>query len=461
MTLCTSSTNYCGGRALGRFSWKQPYTTSNLHQGWPGSLNDQSSNHSAPKIGEQEVRDTETPLINPNHIQEGLQTSNQEDPERICVLGVGRYGTLFAHAIAGLPNRPPISLLLHSKAKLHEWEDNDCCTKVLYDKVGEERRNYKVELLPPGPLLKGGLPREGDQFGYPTEPNTIHQLILSVKPQFAVYALSSIADRLTQDSTILFLQNGMGVVEEVNRQMFPEEMTRPTYMVATISHQVAMIDSNPFGLNLMGMGSTALGFLPRHSMHQQRTVGRLGQVAPSARYLLRTLTRIPELAAVGFIPTDILQLQLEQLAINAIIEPLTALLECCRGEIFHERPIIRTTRLLLAEISLVIRSLPELQGVANVTMRFSPDRLEALARMFCRLTPKETSLTLQEVRAGRLSSLDYLNGYIVRRGEELGLRCTLNYLLMQMVHGKGAMQRTRNIGDLPLQREDLSYDEIS
>jgi hypothetical protein len=40
--------------------------------------------------------------------------------------------------------------------------------------------------------------------------------------------------------------------------------------------------------------------------------------------------------------------------------------------------ILRTARLLLAEISLILRSLPEIQSYANLETRFSPDRLERM-----------------------------------------------------------------------------------
>ena len=439
---------------MGRFFWKKLYTTSNSYRNsyrlWQGreetDEDEESVSYRPPKITEQDASDTSS-----NQFQEDPQTSNRKDSERIYIQGLGHYGTLVAHAIAGLPHRPPITLLLHT-ATFHQWERNDRCTEVLYNKTGEKRRDYEIELLRPDwSTEEAVLPDAPNYQGDGTESNIILQLILSVRPQYTLFALSEVAHRLTHDSTVLFLQNGMGMVDEVNEKIFPDEKTRPTYVVASISHQVDSRPPNPFSVNHTGMGTTALGILPRRSMHRFRTVGGLDKVAFSARHLLRTLTRIPELAAVGFIPTDMLQWQLEQLAIAAIIGPLTTLVNCRRGEIFDVVHLIRTTRLLLSEISLVIRSLPELQGIANVTKRFSPDRLEALIRNICDRSPNEITTMLQDVRDGRLTSIEYLNGYIVRRGEELGLRCTMNYLLIQMIHGKGILQRHWDERELPLQ----------
>jgi len=159
----------------------------------------------------------------------------------------------------------------------------------------------------------------------------------------------------------------------------------------------------------------------------------------TARYLLRTLTRTPLLAAVGFSQTDLLQLQLEKLAVNAIVSPLTVMLDAKNGDVLSNFAMTRVMRLLLAEISLVIRSLPELRGVSNVRMRFSPGRLESLAVSVMRKTSENVISMLQDVRNGKQTEIDYVNGYIVKRGEEMGFKCVMNYMLLQLVKGKQQM----------------------
>jgi 2-dehydropantoate 2-reductase len=48
-------------------------------------------------------------------------------------------------------------------------------------------------------------------------------------------------------------------------------------------------------------------------------------------------------------------------------------------------------------------------------------------------TAKNTSSMLQDVRAGRTTEIDYINGYIIRRGRELGIECINNKRLVQLV----------------------------
>ncbi|KAL8965747.1 MAG: hypothetical protein Q9197_006348 [Variospora fuerteventurae] len=234
----------------------------------------------------------------------------------------------------------------------------------------------------------------------------------------------------------------MGVIEEVNDLVFPDPVTRPQYVLGITSHGVYR--KQPFNLIHSGHGTTALAILPRD----------IEEVKPdfesSALYLLRTITRTPALAAVGFAPTDLLQLQMEKLAVNAIINPLTALMGCLNGDLLQRTSISRVMRLLLAEISIVIRSLPELQGVPNVNTRFDIRRLEAQVLGIAEKTASNKSSMLQDISQGRLTEIEYINGYIIRRGEEAGIRCVLNYMLMHIIKAKGRLEGERQGVILPL-----------
>jgi len=40
---------------------------------------------------------------------------------------------------------------------------------------------------------------------------------------------------------------------------------------------------------------------------------------------------------------------------------------------------------------------------------------------------------LQDVKAGRRTEIDYINGYVVKRGKEQGVKCPMNEQLIDMV----------------------------
>lgn len=130
------------------------------------------------------------------------------------------------------------------------------------------------------------------------------------------------------------------------------------------------------------------------------------------------------------------------------------MLDSKNGDVLSNFAMTRVMRLLLSEISLVLRSLPELQGVSNVRMRFSPNRLESLAVSVMGKTSENISSMLQDVRKGKQTEIDYINGYVVRRGEEMGIKCVMNYMLLQLVKGKQQMINRRIDDYVPIVNDD-------
>jgi 2-dehydropantoate 2-reductase len=65
-------------------------------------------------------------------------------------------------------------------------------------------------------------------------------------------------------------------------------------------------------------------------------------------------------------------------------------------------------------------------------------------------TAKNTSSMLQDRRAGRPTEIDYINGYIVRRGKELGVECKVNKKLIELVkEGKVVSEENTKLGFKP------------
>lgn len=436
-----------------------------------------------------------------------LQYATQQSvPRRIHLLGTGSIGKLVAHSIRGIANPPPVTLLLHKKSLFEAWQNSAKEITVQDDGIEVRRKGYEAELLPlvrrqHGVKLKVGEPdvyEQGDTVSWrpheaaealktqetlqekseqqrdeeveaePTEDDTIHNLIVTTKAGVTVSALANIKHRLRRTSTICFLQNGMGVIEEVNQKLFPDEDERPNYMQGIITHGVnippAMVQRNPFYAVHAGHGTVALSLIPTPQAKGTSTdlVNGPRDIhdtqsdlwADSSRYLIRTLTRTPVLCAVGFTPTELLQLQLEKLAVNSVLNPLTVLLDARNGSILYNFAITRTMRLLLAETSLVIRSLPELQNIPNVATRFSAQRLETIVVSVANTTRDNISSMLADVRTGRKTEVEYINGYIVKRGEEIGIKCVVNYSIMQMVLGKSAVTHREVQGEYATEPRD-------
>lgn len=516
---------------------------------WPRREDDEAIKNAAPD--EENVDSIHAPVTEVKSSFTTIsQSRKQQVARRVHILGAGNLGAFIAHSLAGIPDRPPITLLLRRR-QLRVWEDYDCSIEITTHGMKEIRRGFDAEAihrLPENPstevenrsangeelsnktevegrqdslpsdmitrsrdILHVNTPsskesnpdaadglqhdRPGDgifpevslarnedpskletridvrftqaeqdvhksqqkvedietsrQVRFPDDQEeTIYHLIVSVKAPQTVKAIQAVAHRLTKDSSILFLQNGMGIAQEVNEKIFPNEKHRPTYIVGVVSH--GLYSKRPFCVVHAGEGTIALGVLPRMPMDENIQLESLNQLSTSARYLMRTMTRTAVFVAVGFSPTDLLQQQLDKLAVNCIINPLTAILDCKNGALLYNFYFTRVIRLLLAEISLVIKSLPELKNVPNVNMRFDTLRLERLVSSIAKTTAENYSSMVQDIRSGRLTEIDYINGYIVKRGEEMGIHCVMNYMLMHMVKGKNKNSFQEKVHLLPL-----------
>lgn len=83
-------------------------------------------------------------------------------------------------------------------------------------------------------------------------------------------------------------------------------------------------------------------------------------------------------------------------------------------------------------------------------MRFDTLRLERLVASIAYTTAENYSSMVQDYRSGRVTEIDYINGYIVKRGENLGIHCAMNYMLIHMVKGKSKYTSLENADPLPL-----------
>jgi len=376
---------------------------------------------------------------------------------------MGSIGIFIAHSLAGLTNPPPITLLMHHPNLYEAWNNKaDRRMRLRTHDIQVYRQGFDVDLLTGDgwwenrdDMVGEGVRAEGTASGEPI----IQSLILTVKAGHAVRALRSVAHRLTSQSTILLLQNGMGVVEDINEEVFTDPEFRPNYMLGINTHGV--FRPRPWTAVHAGFGTMSLSIVrdpQKHPVESQSENAKDAQrtnddsaYPASARHILRTITRTPVLAATGFMEIELLQIQLEKLAINAVINPLTAMVDCENGELLHNKGFSRTMRLLIAEISAVFRALPELHAVPNARMRFSPERLETLCIGVANRTAKNRSSMLEDVVRGQLTEIEYINGYVVKRGEEQGLKCVMNYMLMQMILGKTQQVKRRLEGDVPIE----------
>ncbi|KAK9354977.1 putative 2-dehydropantoate 2-reductase [Lipomyces doorenjongii] len=289
-----------------------------------------------------------------------ISTSTQAN--RVHILGLGSIGNFVAHSLSEIPNGPSVTLLLHRKSLLDAYKKTE--TKYWYD----------FETLHDGEWYRTSAGEPDSESYSSASPITdvIDNLIICVKATQTVDALRPIHHRLTSQSNILFLQNGSGMIEEVNAHLFTNPNKRPSYLIGVISHGVTL--NSPFNITHTGFSATSVGPVPRESVSSTLLSNDCSTDGPpTTNHLLQTLTLSPRLNLTSYSYTSILQIQLEKLAVNAFCNPLCALNDSRNGFLFT---IPETRREILTEISDVVLALPELKHALGLEERFSVDNLE-------------------------------------------------------------------------------------
>jgi 2-dehydropantoate 2-reductase len=146
-----------------------------------------------------------------------------------------------------------------------------------------------------------------------------------------------------------------------------------------------------------------------------------------------------------------------KLAVNAVINPLTALLDCRNGDLFKSEQARELLIQICNEISEVYRTqmvaetqawLKDLQShgvdTTNTATPSFPESLtsEALQAEVLRaaaVTRRNISSTLQDIRRGRHTEINFLNGYLVDIGREHGVNTPVNSALTNLVRLKGSL----------------------
>ncbi|KAJ6111707.1 hypothetical protein N7523_007768 [Penicillium sp. IBT 18751x] len=396
-----------------------------------------------------------------------MKEYTEEAPQmsgRVHVVGLGNVGTFIAHSLASRQSPPPITLLLHNTELLRDFRQKKYSLAINHQGLDEVRGGFDAEVLSESAWYKVDTTQvksnqgrrrtteeEEDQFESPTE-DDIDCLLVCTKANITVKAIEALKHRLTSNSTICLVHSGMGLLSRLHEEVFPDPNNRPHFIETAFTHYLTRL--HPFHIAHHSPGS----FLLSPAVTENTPLiesEKDTHWAPTTKYLLRLFTLTPQLVATVETPSGLLMHRLEKHAAECIIGPLTVINDCQNGELLYVFSATRLMRMLLFEISSVICALPELQGIPGIKSRFCPERLRRITAHMMAKTAPNTSAMLQDIYEGKVTDVEFFNGWIVRRGEELGLKCVLNYMVKHMVQTKLAITMRRDNTAIPIDFENV------
>ncbi len=294
-------------------------------------------------------------------------------PSRIQIIGSGAIGSLMA--ANAQRNGIPYSLCPRDPARL---------TQRLITYSGQSI------------LLSGNMP-VADQLG------ARDILVLPVKVHQLAQAAKQWQTRLSPQTPVLLIHNGMGGFEAVRR-----ELPKQSLYLATTSHGAIKI--NHHEVKHTGFGRTVLGEAPDNRDSHS------GQ----SELVLETLSRC--LQPVTW-QQDIMKGLWLKLAVNAVINPLTAIHNVKNGEL--EKANFK------GQISDICH---ETAAVAQACgMDLPPALLEENVQQVIGKTAANYSSMHQDIWHHRVTEIAAINGYILQQAEKKGIDVPVNTFLYNKV----------------------------
>jgi 2-dehydropantoate 2-reductase len=225
-------------------------------------------------------------------------------------------------------------------------------------------------------------------------------LIVPVKAYQVSVVLTQLAPLLQPKHVLVLMHNGMGTTEQTKKQ-FPDN----PLVVATTSYGAYKPDA--YSLVETGLGQTHLGWLSKVDKQLQQSI------EPMLSALLPPSTWHDDINAALW----------NKLAINAVINPLTAMHNIQNGQLADKKHQVLITE-ICREISLVMNALQ---------YNTSPQALVESVYQVISATANNYSSMHQDIALKRPTEIDFINGYVVAKGKALNIPTPRNQEMLKQV----------------------------
>jgi len=305
------------------------------------------------------------------------------EEEHVLIVGTGAMACLFA---ARLAPHVQVTMLGTWEAGLDALQDQG----VRLIELDGSEVNYPVEV---------GF--DPEQFP------PIHSALVLVKSWQTTRAAEQLKRCLSPQGIALTLQNGLGNLEKIQKEVGPERVA---------------LGVTTMGATLLGPGHVRLGGIgPTYIVHNDRLAPLEGMLH-RAGFEMRTVE-------------DLDRLIWGKLAINAGINPLTALLHVPNGELL-KRPDARHLMVAAARETV---SVATAKGITFVTEDPESQIIQVAWK-----TAQNHSSMFQDVLRGAPTEIEVICGAIVKEGRQLHVPTPVNETLWRLVralvHKQGEME---------------------
>lgn len=211
-------------------------------------------------------------------------------------------------------------------------------------------------------------------------------------------ALKAIEHAIHSNTCIVLLQNGMA-----NQQWLLENYPKQALFAAITTH--GALRTAPWQVKHTGIGHTMIGALNETSLDIQAHFSSALKLE---------------------VQSDIYPALWQKLVMNCCINPLTAIHDCLNGELQNIPSVMQQIPEIIKECQLVATA----HGYGDALKES-----EQLVMDVVQKTAQNSSSMREDIRHGRQSEIDAINGYIVQQGKAIGLPTPVNQQLFNTIKG--------------------------
>lgn len=227
-------------------------------------------------------------------------------------------------------------------------------------------------------------------------------IIICVKSYDTKDTIKQARPLIGDNTNILTLQNGIGNIEIIQEVAGPDKV-----IIGGVTN---------LGATLIDIGHV------RHAGKGETVIGRIdGKIPVEMRFIRETFNKVGLEARIS---RDIKGLLWSKLIINVGINALTAITRLNNGRLVEFEGMRKILREAVTEATRVAK---------RKRIKLIYDDPLAKVEAVCEATATNVSSMLQDVLRKKRTEIDFINGVIVRQGQELGIPVPVNSILVDLV----------------------------
>ncbi|EQL03558.1 hypothetical protein G6O67_002076 [Ophiocordyceps sinensis] len=344
---------------------------------------------------------------------------------KIHILGEDVRSRFIAHALSGV----------YDSVELLGWK-----TEMPSKYRNIRKSTHSARHAPSTLEANAGLPA---QPRVETNDHHIDQLLVTGRGYEVVRSIESLMDLVDENTTICLMHEGLGVLEDVRKRFLQGPESSPRFILGHMSHRL-VFDRNSNAVRRLKSGDTrltlALGTKPETDASLPMVM-----LLRESRDLRSTMTPYDQW----------LRFKLPSVVFDAVVEPVCVMLEMPYEGLLQNLAAQRIMHNLLTEIIGVVDQMPEIEGSAVIRDFMHGQSIHKMLHQRILAKRFSPSQLVLQVDKGLPTDVDYLNGYFLRRGRELGVDVRVNALVRDMIKAKHSQAIERLNSYIPMEETSL------